>query len=166
MAVRRVPAANPVPAVTPDAGRPTPVRRVDDRRAETDFALARGLAGYVRSVAGQLHVSREATAYEVSDTATAYVALSARSSVHPDRDLMLVWTEQHGWALAVETAPAESPDILAYLGADPVPEPEEVVRFVDRVLADPSLAEPVRPSIDDGRQDVGTRLARYVRTRS
>jgi hypothetical protein len=181
MAVRSSQVASSMPAPTPDgvaaeasdrtllpqdAGRTTPGRRGDDRRAEADVALARGLAGYVRTVAGVLHVSSEATAFEVSDTATAYVALSARSSVHPDRDLMLVWTEQQGWALAVETAPAEPPVMLAYLGVDLVPEPGEVARFVDIVLADPSRAGSVPPRIAIGRQDVGSRLARYVRTRS
>jgi hypothetical protein len=129
---------------------------------EPDSALARGLAGYVHAVAGQLNVSAEATSYEVSDTATAYLALSAQSPVHPDRDLMLVWTERHGWALAVETEPAESPTMLAYLGADPVPEPSEVARFVSSALTEPLRAACVQPRIAVARQDIGMRLARYV----
>jgi len=177
MAVRRVHAAWLVPVSAPDDGpAATPDRTLTpvaagrtaqgkDSRAEADLSLARGLAGYVHAVADLLHISIEATAHEVSDTATAYLALSERSPVHPDHDLMLVWTEREGWALAVETAPAEPPAMLAYLGANLVPEPGEVARFVDGVLADPSRAVRVRPCVVAARQDVGTRLARYVRTR-
>ena len=154
-----------IPARMPTSGRLMVGRRDDDRHAEADFALARGLAGYVRAVACMLHVGREATDYEVSDTATAYVALSPRSSVHPGRDLMLVWTERQGWTLAVETAPVEPPVVLAHLGATLVPEPEEVARFVDSVLAGHSWIGCAPPRLV-GRQDVGSLLARYVRTRS
>jgi hypothetical protein len=132
----------------------------------TDADLVRGLAGYVRAVAALLQVSREATAYEVSDTATAYVALNARSPVHPGRDLMLVWTEGHGWALAVETNPAEEPAMLAYLGPDPTPEPAEVARFVDSVLTDPSKTGSAPPRIAIDRRAVGELLSRYAKPRS
>jgi hypothetical protein len=149
-----------------DADRTAPEQPEDDRRAETDFALAHGLAGYVRAVAGLLHVGSEATACEVSDTATAYLALNARSSVHPDRDLMLVWTERQGWALAVETAPGEAPVMLTSLGSDLVPEPAEVARFVDSALAGRSPPNHVPPRSAISRQDVGMRLTRYVEARS
>lgn len=103
-----------IPARIPTSGRLMVGRRDDDRHAEADFALARGLAGYVRAVACMLHVGREATDYEVSDTATAYVALSPHSSVHPGRDLMLVpnggvghwlsrpllWSHQSCWPIS------------------------------------------------------------------
>ena len=136
--------------------------RGDDRRAEPDHALAAGLAGYVRAVARALNVSAEATASEVSDTATAYLALSVRSTTHPGRDLMLVWTERRGWALSVETAPTEPPAVLAYLGPDVVPVPTEVARFVAGVLAGSSRSGHVPPCVLASRRDVGARLARYA----
>ncbi|WP_245617441.1 DUF6292 family protein [Amycolatopsis taiwanensis] len=40
----------------------------------------------------------EATSFEVSDTATAYLGLARRWSARPVDDLMLVWSERHGWA--------------------------------------------------------------------
>ena len=177
MAARRFHVARSAPASTPDgdaagtpdhtpepavAGRTTSRRQGGDSPAEADSALARGLAGYVHAVASLLHVDSEATTYEVSDTATAYLALSTQLSVRPDRDLMLVWTERHGWALAVETTPTEPPAILAYLGADLVPEPKVVARFVTSVLADSSLVVCVQPHIAVARHDVGRRLARYT----
>jgi hypothetical protein len=55
--------------------------------------------------------------------------------------------------------------MLAYLGADPTPEPAEVARFVDRVLADPSGIESIPPDIVTDRHAVGARLARYTKQR-
>lgn len=130
-------------------------------RARADFLLADGLAGYVQAVAQALQVSVEATNSEVSDTATAYLALTTRSPSYPDRDLMLVWSERCGWALAVETAPTEAPTVLAYLGADPAPRPEVVVRFVGAVLAGVFLAR-TPPEVEVGRPGIGARLAGYL----
>lgn len=179
MAVRQLSAVPLVAARAPDGaavsdrtvmasttGPATPGWRGDDRRAETDRDLADGLAGYVRAVAGALRVGAEAITSEVSDTATAYLALSARSAAHPGRDLMLVWTERHGWALSVETAPTEPPALLAYLGPDVVPEPAEVADFVAGVLAGSSRSGSVPPRVVSDRRDVGTRLARYALTPS
>jgi hypothetical protein len=134
-----------------------------------DDTVARGLTGYVRAVAGALNLGVEATGFEVSDTATAYLALAVRSPEHFGRDLMLVWTELHGWALAVETAPSEQPEVLAYLGADPIPGPRDVAGFVDGVLAGPAPAEHITPGIPPDititRRDLGARLTPYVHNR-
>jgi hypothetical protein len=179
MAVRQFRAAHLLAARTPDdaavSGRTataSPVDpaasgwRGDDRRAAADRALADGLAGYVRAVASAVNVSAEATASEVSDTATAYLALSVRSTAHPGHDLMLVWTERHGWALSVETAPTEPPAVLAYFGPDVVPAPSEVAGFVTGVLAGSSRPGRVPSRMVASRREVGTRLARYAQPRS
>lgn len=76
--------------------------------------LSRGLAGYVRAVAAAVGVPGEGTESEISDTATAYLGLARRSAELPDRDLMLLWSEQVGWHIAVETDPGEEPMVLAY----------------------------------------------------
>jgi hypothetical protein len=157
-----VPAAGSRRTAPSDAGIATSAPRGVDRRTETDLALARGLDGYVRAVADALEVGIEATDSEVSDTATAYLGLAVRSPAHPDRDLMLVWTERHGWALAVETAPTEPPAVLSYLGADVVPEPRDVARFVTDVLAGSRPVGLNAPDVASGRHDVGSRLARYI----
>lgn len=89
------------------------------------------LAGYVRQVATAVGVPAEATGYEVSDTATAYLGLNVRCFVRPGRDLMLVWDERLGWSVGVEPRPGEPPVVLAFLGgADAVPAPSAVARFV------------------------------------
>jgi hypothetical protein len=126
--------------------------------------LRRGLAGYVAAVAAAVHVPIEATDFEISDTATAYLALTARWVLRPGRDLMLLWNETHGWCVAVETAPAESPFILGYLGGDDVvPSPHTVAGFVTNLVNGPGrpYACPTFP-VDDNRKELTQRLRRYV----
>ncbi|WP_370942951.1 DUF6292 family protein [Amycolatopsis sp. cg5] len=124
--------------------------------------IANGLKGYVSEVAMAVDVAREAVTFEVSDTATAYVGLSERRADRPDRDLMLIWSERHGWAIAVET----EPDRAAYLGGeDPVPEPAEVARFVAEVIGGDGRGQ-ARPqfAITGDRDRLAGRLARYIST--
>jgi len=97
--------------------------------------LSRRLAAYIHQVAAAVGVPAEATGYEVSDTATAYLGLDMRCSTRPDHDLMLVWDERLGWFVEVETTPAEAPAIIAYLDGDIVPPPAEIARFVINAAA-------------------------------
>lgn len=132
-----------------------------DTHPETTRTLGQGLAGYVRAVAAAVGVPTEGTGYEVSDTATAYLGLSDRWA---GRDLMLVWSERHGWSIAVETEPTESPMVVAHLGGgDPVPEPAVVGRFVADVEAGSPMGV-VRPDFAAvGNRDVlAKRLSRYA----
>lgn len=136
---------------------------VDDPYGSTP-TLSRGLAGYLRAVASAVGVPTEATSFEVSDTATAYLGLARRWPERPGDDLMLVWTERHGWTVAVETQPGEAPMVLAYFaGADIVPAPSAVARFVTDVVAGvPSDLSP--PVFRSGarRHDLAARLAQYT----
>jgi hypothetical protein len=130
-----------------------------DRRVDSTHELTRGLAGYVRAVAAALGLPPQGTSFEISDTATAYLALR-RSPGHPGEDLMLVWSERSGWALAVETEPTS---VLAYFGEDLVPEPERVGSFVREVL-DGHRRPRRRPvfSTEDNRPGLAERLLPYV----
>ncbi|NIH81383.1 DUF6292 family protein [Amycolatopsis viridis] len=127
-------------------------------------ALSRGLAGYLRAVAAAVGVPAEATSFEVSDTVTAYLGLSRRWPSRPGEDLMLVWSERSGWAVAVETAPDETPVVLAWFaGAEVVPEPAAVARFVTGVIeAERSTAPQPVFAVDVGRTELAARLARYA----
>ncbi|MFT7834890.1 DUF6292 family protein [Saccharothrix sp. BKS2] len=118
--------------------------------------LASGLAGYVRAVAEEIGVPPEGTEFEVSDTTTAYLALAEG----PDRDLMLVWSGEHGWSVEVETDPGERALTLAHLGPPLVPEPAEVARFV----ADVRAGKPGRPelTVTDDRGLLARRLRDYI----
>lgn len=103
---------------------------LEDPAPQTPMPLSRQLGVYVREVAAAMGVPEEATGHEVTDTATAYIALDQRSTTRPDHDLMLVWDERLGWYIAVETTPEEPAEIVAYLSGDAVPAPAAVARFV------------------------------------
>lgn len=126
--------------------------------------LRSGLSGYVRAVAAAVCVPPEATGFELSDTATAYLGLTQRWVLRPSRDLMLVWNELHGWAVAVETEPTELPVVLGYLGGDDVvPGPYTVARFVTGVVSGrrSPVACPTFPVVDN-REGLAERLNRYA----
>jgi hypothetical protein len=112
--------------------------------------LGRRLATYVDRVAVAIGVPVEATGYEVSDTATAYLGLDQRSATQPDRDLMLVWDERLGWYVAEENTPSEAAVVIAYLDGDAVPTPAAVARFVVEVAAGlgATRIRPVLPPTD------------------
>lgn len=132
--------------------------------SDTMLPLRNGLSGYVRAVAAALSVPPEATGFEISDTATAYLGLTVRWALRPSRDLMLVWTELHGWSVAVETDPGESSIVLGYLGGDDVvPGPHAVARFVAGVVSGlrPPVVCPAYP-VDDDREELARRLSRYA----
>ena len=101
-----------------------------DSPAGRPVPLSHRLASYVRHVADAIGVPADATGHEVTDTATAYLALEGRSPAHPDHDLMLIWDERLGWYIAVETTPAEPPEVMTYLDGDIVPPPGTVAQFV------------------------------------
>ena len=127
-------------------------------RGMDDSALiSLGLARYVRAVAEEIGVPPEGTEFEVSDTATAYLGLEG-----PGPDLMLLWNEQRGWSIAVETDPTEKPVIVAHLGLPLVPPPDEVAQFVDDVLAGRTGgAEPDLGATQD-RHRLAGRLSEYL----
>ncbi len=106
--------------------------------------LSTRLADYVGQVADAIGVPADAVGHEVTDTATAYIALDERCVTQPDHDLMLVWDERLGWYVAAETAPAESPVVMAYLAGDAVPSPAAVARFVSDTV-DGRYANRIRP---------------------
>lgn len=132
----------------------------------TDLArrVEQGLGGYVAAVAAVLGVSEEATYFEVSDTATAYLGLTNRCARWPGRDLMLVWNERYGWSVAVETDPGETDAVLAYLGGtELVPSPGTVARFAALVVAGdwPKWPRPALPTSTVDRHILAERLRNH-----
>lgn len=106
------------------------------KSAELQPLSALGLAGYVEEVAAALGLSAAGIGYEVTDTATGYIALVTRSPTAPDSDLMLTWTDTGGWVLAVEPdRPGENAVTLACLHGQVLPAPGLVARFVGLALS-------------------------------
>jgi hypothetical protein len=98
--------------------------------SEGTYLLAGALERYVRKVAEALGVPRDGVSFEVTDTATAYIALGCRAVAHPDRDVMLVWSATQGWVVSIETDPAEPLIVLGRSTGDIVQPPEVVTRLV------------------------------------
>ncbi|WIX82887.1 DUF6292 family protein [Amycolatopsis carbonis] len=96
--------------------------------------LEPALAEYTRQVAEQIGVPADAVTYEVTDTATAYLGLTRRTTDLPRRDLMLVWDERHGWYIAIEPRGNDQPPVISHLGIQIAPPPATVARFVADVL--------------------------------
>jgi hypothetical protein len=135
-----------------------------EQRSLTDDgvrALARGLAGYLKAVAEATGVPSEGTTFELSDTATAYLALNRRWSGRPGKDLMLVWSERTGWVVSVETDPGEAPMVVSrFGGTDSVPEPKAVAQFVADALTGARRETPAA-AIEPNRVRLAENLARY-----
>ncbi|TWP46265.1 hypothetical protein FKR81_36620 [Lentzea tibetensis] len=137
-----------------------------DTTSGSTVALSHGLAGYVHAVAEAVGVPAEGTSFEVSDTVTAYVALTPRLSGRPGRDLMLVWSEHSGWAIAVETRPTESSEVLAHLGGiAPVPPPQVVANFVEEVVAG-RWTDQARPAFARNREGLTDLVSSYLEATS
>jgi hypothetical protein len=108
---------------------------LDDTVGGGHALLGTRLAAYVRQVALAVGVPADATGYEVSDTATAYLGLSRRSADRPGQDLMLAWDERLGWYVGVETDPGEPSVVVGYLGGAAVQPPVTVALFVTEAVA-------------------------------
>jgi hypothetical protein len=93
-----------------------------------------GLAGYVRAVCAAVGVVPGGVGRDL-DPPVAYLALSRQCARHPERDLLLVWSGEAGWELVLEHTERRPGETLARFGEPLVPEPAEVARFVDEVVA-------------------------------
>jgi hypothetical protein len=131
--------------------------------SEGTYLLAGALDRYVRKVAEALGVPSDGISCEVTDTATAYVALGCRAVAHPDRDVMLVWSATQGWVVSIETDPAEPLIVLGRLGGDLVPAPEAVARLVaDSVTRRGTRQAPVTASRLMGWSDLAECMERHA----
>lgn len=129
----------------------------DVNNADSTYALRRGLEAYLRAVAEAIDLPAEGTSCEISDTATAYVALPGR----PGKDLMLLWDERAGWSLAIEHNPPGKAETVARLGTDVVPAPDDVAAFVENAVAGRSTSTD-RPATASDRAALAERLSGYI----
>ncbi|ONI81426.1 hypothetical protein ALI144C_18990 [Actinosynnema sp. ALI-1.44] len=129
---------------------------------DRNWEMSLGLAGYLHAVAEAVGVPDEGTTFEISDTATAYVALARRWPARPGRDLMLVWSERTGWAVSVETDPDEAPITIARIGDDPLPTPDTVARFVTHALTERRFGARPPTVIKTSRARLTWALSRYI----
>ncbi|CCH32363.1 DUF6292 family protein [Actinosynnema sp. NPDC047251] len=133
-------------------------------RVEWDFddSVVRALQSYVRLVADELRLSGESSYVQVEPPRSVYVALDGRLPGYPDRDVALVWDETAGWAVALETHSGEDLIVQARFGADRVPPPAAVARWVRQVF-DGQPTTGTRTAADGwSKGDLAVRLAPYA----
>ncbi|MFD1147201.1 DUF6292 family protein [Saccharothrix hoggarensis] len=99
---------------------------------EFDDEEVRALRAYVSEVTHALGFRGECS-YVQADGGrlTAYLALDGHLPGFADRDVALLWDEDRGWAVAVESDSAEPPFVLARLRGPLRPEPAAVARWVE-----------------------------------
>ncbi|MET0136247.1 MAG: DUF6292 family protein [Kibdelosporangium sp.] len=124
-----------------------------------DDAFTAGLRGYTASVAAALGVGLESSHLETDERAVVYLALDHRLAGFPGHDVALLWDEELGWSVVVETA--AEPVVVAVVGDDLVPEPAVVARCLETVAMQPQRPVAARRRSAD-RGELGRRLSRYV----
>ncbi|MEV6898671.1 DUF6292 family protein [Amycolatopsis sp. NPDC051372] len=92
------------------------------------------LRHYIESVAEQVGVEATAVLCECGTPSTAYVALADTSRAWPGRLLMLAWSSDEGWRLALEPESDEPPVIVAVWPEPVRPAPERVARRLQNEL--------------------------------
>ena len=129
-----------------------------------DDSVPRALRRYVRLVSEALGLHGESSYVQADESITAYLALDRRLDRFPERDLALLWDEDHGWSAAIETHSGEDLLVIAYFGRDVVPPPAAVAAWADGIARRAHLpttaADPVpAPPAED---DLAERLAAYA----
>ncbi|HEX4252804.1 MAG TPA: DUF6292 family protein [Pseudonocardia sp.] len=119
-----------------------------------------GLRHYVLAVADGLGVRPSAVGHVPRPRAGAYLALRERLPDFAGREVAVVWDAHHGWGLGVETSSGEDLIMLAYLGEDVLPEPDEVVAFVRTLLRGQGAGQLKPPIVRSC--DLRARLASYL----
>ncbi|MBN6038366.1 DUF6292 family protein [Amycolatopsis sp. 195334CR] len=99
------------------------------------------LRRYVRMVAGAL--GQQGDSFYVQGTPlAAYLALDGHLAAFPGRDVALVWDEQNGWALALETESTEDPVVISRCPDGIRPAPGDVAAFAESRLLGSTQPEP------------------------
>lgn len=127
-------------------------------------APARGLRRYVRLVREALDLVGDCSCVQLEPPANAYLAVEGQLPGFPGRDVALLWDEEYGWAIAVETHCGEDLLMYGYLGEEVLPEPGEVARFAKRLLHGGPVECAELPALRkaDSLDDLPWRLAEYA----
>lgn len=130
--------------------------------------LWRALCQYVSEVAVAVGVGPEACCCSPDVRANAYIAVEHRLARYPKRDVALLWDEESGWAVAVETGCGEDLIVLRYLDDDVLPDPAVVARFLDGIVDGMPSGTPDPPALRriGAGDDFLVRLERYLLSRT
>ncbi|MDT7787648.1 MAG: hypothetical protein QOF58_6067 [Pseudonocardiales bacterium] len=95
---------------------------------------------YALRVTRELGLSGESSCVDRDKPLRVYIAVDGRLQGHPDHDVALLWTECHGWAIAVEE-PGGELTVVAPLGGAVDPPPRTVARWARRLLTQSTRPE-------------------------
>ncbi|WP_439659275.1 DUF6292 family protein [Lentzea sp. HUAS TT2] len=96
---------------------------------------------YALRVTRELGLSGESSCIDRQKPLRVYIAVDGRLPGRPDHDVALLWTERHGWAIAVEDEAELT--VVAHLGGAVEPPPRTVARWVERLLGQSSSSDTV-----------------------
>jgi hypothetical protein len=103
---------------------------------------------YALRVTRELGLSGESSCVDQLKPLRVYIAVDGRLPGHPDRDVALLWTECHGWAIALEDGAELT--VVAHLGGAVEPPPRTVARWVRRQFAKTSSSDVASPAVHAG----------------
>jgi hypothetical protein len=125
---------------------------------------ARGLRHYLKQVAEELGSDDAGQFVQLDGPIGAYLPLDIRLPRFPEHDVALVWDEEHGWGIGIETDAGSPIVVLSYLGIEVLPAPSTVAEFVHDVMDDRFPGQPVPPVLRTlaAQDDLAQRLTRYA----
>lgn len=98
---------------------------------------------YALRVTEELGLRGESSCIDREKPLRVYIAVDGRLPGYPSHDVALLWTECHGWSVAVEESGALDVTVMAHMGGAVDPPPRTVARWVRRLLVG---GEPQRES--------------------
>ncbi|MGW0521697.1 DUF6292 family protein [Crossiella sp. NPDC003009] len=102
-------------------------------RFEEDDEPVRAARHYLRRVAAALGLRGDCLCVEQERPVSVYLPLEERLPDFPGRDVALLWAEDRGWAVAVETRCGADLEVVARLDGEHRPPPRAVAGWVRRL---------------------------------
>ncbi|MGW4490028.1 DUF6292 family protein [Amycolatopsis sp. NPDC004368] len=131
--------------------------------SDREYAFLCGLSGYVAAVSAAMGVGEASCTTDLDPPLSAYIALEMRLPQHSDRDVALLWDERHGWSVAIETNSGEDLLVVAYAGAQLVPEPARLSLFLAELIRGDAQVLTAAPELEGPEERLLTSLQRYRR---
>jgi hypothetical protein len=105
---------------------------------------------YALRVTRELGLSGESSCVDRDKPLRVYIAVEGTLPEHPDRLVALLWTERHGWAVAVEEPGGADLTVVAHLGGPVEPSPRTVARWVRGLLVQKSRSATANSAAHNG----------------
>ncbi|MDX8037401.1 DUF6292 family protein [Lentzea sp. BCCO 10_0856] len=105
---------------------------------------------YALRVTRELGLSGESSCVDRDKPLRVYIAVEGSLPSHPGCLVALLWTERHGWAMAVEEPGGADLTVVAHLGGPVEPPPHVVARWARGLLTQRSRSATVNPPAHSG----------------